>query len=306
MSRDQGPHALTQHPLPPRHRPMVALACVALGAFLLGACGDPNVVADVGGTPLTRADVTLYMQGRSARERPSPSEALDALVGRALLAEEARRSGLAEVPEVQARIEAARREVLAQALLERRLTEATSDAALRKRYEDSKATLARKQVHVRHILVRVPTGADAQARAQSRIQELYAKLRGGADFAALARESSEDAVTAPKGGDLGPVLEGQVDPAFFAEAAALKRGETSKPFATAYGLHLIQAVEDVQVVTPTFDEVRGMLAAAARGEAEQRLQAELRERIPVKRHPERLPAATPAGRSPAADAGEGT
>jgi len=284
------------------------LARVSLGGLVLCACSDPNVVAEVGKTPITRADVTTYIQGHSTRARPAPTDALEALVGRTLLAEEARRSGIAEEPEVQARIEAARREVLAQVLRERRLAEATSEAVLRKRYEEGKEALGRKQVHVRHILVRLPSGADAQAhaRAQSRINALYAKLQGGADFQAVARESSEDTVSATRGGDLGPVQEGQVDPAFFAQASALKQGEVSKPFATAYGLHLIQAVEGVQVVTPTFEEVRGKLAAEARGEAEQKLLAELRERIPVKRHPERLPAATPAGRGPAVDAGEGT
>ncbi|XXF81064.1 peptidylprolyl isomerase [Myxococcaceae bacterium GXIMD 01537] len=278
---------------------------LSLGGLLLSACGDSNVVAEVGKTPVTRADVTAFVQGQSRRDRIAPAGALDVLVTRSLLAEEARRSGIADEPEVQARLSAVRRELLAQALLERRLADATREDALRKRYDEDKASLARKQAHVRHILVRLPTDAPGQARARSRINELYARLQGGADFAQVARESSDDTVTAANGGDLGWVRDGQVDPAFFTEAAAIKAGETSKPFATVYGLHLVQAVEGVQVVTPTFDEVRGKLAAEARGEAEQQLLTELRERIPVKRHPERLPAAPPAGAVSGADAGDG-
>jgi parvulin-like peptidyl-prolyl isomerase len=112
-------------------------------------------------------------------------------------------------------------------------------------------------------------------------------------------------VSGEKGGDLGVVEEGQVDATFFKEAAALKRGEVSRPFETSYGLHLVQAVEDVQVVTPGFEEVKGRLAAEARREAEARLLAELRESIRVETYPERLQAASAAGRGPGADAGEG-
>ncbi|HYO65097.1 MAG TPA: peptidylprolyl isomerase [Archangium sp.] len=307
MSQQRGALALKKQKSASLPGHALAWVFMSLGGLVLAGCGDAQVVAEVGKSEVRRADVELFRQDWSARERPAPAEALQAVVDRTLLAEAARREGLAEDEQVRARVAAAEREVLARALLEKRLAEATGEGELRKRYEAGKAALARAQVNVRHILVRLPGEADAQgrARARSRINELYARLRGGEDFEKVAREASEDRVSGEKGGALGVVEEGQVDASFFKEAAALKKGEVSRPFETSYGLHLVQAVEDVQVVTPGFDEVKGRLAAEARREAEGRVLAELRESIRAKTYPERLRAADAKGRAPGADAGEG-
>lgn len=255
-------------------------------ALVLTACEDERVVARVGGTTLTRGDVALYRATRGGE----PEAALDALVDRTLLAEGAERAGLLEDPVVAARVAEARREVLANAYLDKVAGESGSEEALRKRYEETKDSLARRQVHVAHLMVRLPPEADARARteARARINALYARVVGGEDFAAVAREASEDPVTGARGGDLGPVREGQVDPRFFGAVAELKQGEVSKPFETAFGLHVARALEAPGVVVPTFQEVRGQLAAQARLEAAQALEEQLRAGIKVKRHPERL------------------
>ncbi|WP_164000765.1 peptidylprolyl isomerase [Pyxidicoccus caerfyrddinensis] len=277
---------------------------LTLALLALAACNDPKVVAEVGKRKVTKADVAAWLDSRSVREQAAPSDALDALVTRSLLAEEARRSGLLEDDAVKARLAAAEREVLAQQLLERRLASVTTEAALRKRYEDTREALARRQVRVRQIFVNVPSGeADAKARAQSRMNAIYARLVGGEDFEKVAREASEDPVSAARGGELGPLLEGQVDASFFDEAAKLGRGERSKPFTSIYGLHIVEAVEDVKTVVPSFEESRGRLEADARREAQTRLLTGLRERIDVKTYPERLGTAPAAGEAGGTDGG---
>jgi parvulin-like peptidyl-prolyl isomerase len=281
------------------------MAVLALGWLALAACGDPKVVAEVGKRKVMQQDVSAFIASRSSRERPLPSEALDFLVERSLLAEEARRAGLEEDPLLQARLRTAERELLAQALLDKRLSAATTDAELRKRYEASRDELARRQVHVRQIMVRVPPGADEEtrARAQSRMSGIFARLAGGEAFEKVAREASEETVSAARGGDLGPVLEGQVDPVFFTEAARLGQGERSKPFTTAYGLHLLEAVEGVRTVVPSFEEARGKLEADARREAQERLVEELRQQIRIKTYPERLEAPAADGEPGMKDGG---
>ena len=307
MWQPGGQHALKKQECALLVRSAVAVVCAVLGVGALSGCGDAKVVAEVGRGKVRQAEVELWRQEWSAGQRPTPEEALEGVVERELLAEEARRVGLEEEEGVRARLAAVRREVLARALVEKRMEEATGEGALRKRYEARKEALGRKQVHVRHILVRVPPEGDAQgrARAQSRINELYARLRGGEAFEKVAKEGSEDRVSGEKGGELGVVQEGQVDGGFFREAQGLKRGEVSKPFQTPYGLHLVQAVEEAQVVVPSFEEVRGKLAAEARREGEGRLVEELRESIGVKKYPERLRAVAAGGRKSEADAGEG-
>ncbi|NTX62300.1 peptidylprolyl isomerase [Myxococcus sp. CA051A] len=259
-------------------------------ALPLVACRDEGVVAEVGKRKVLKEDVTAFIAARSSRERPTSIEALDVLVGRSLLAEEARRAGLDQHPAVQSRLRAAERELLAQALLDQRLAEATSGAKLRERYDASREALGRREVHVRQILIRLSPGADDQTRAQaqSRMNALFARLMGGEPFEKVAREGSEEPISAARGGDLGPVLEGQVDDVFFTESARLTKGERSRPFATPYGLHLVEAVDGVKTVVPTFEEARGKLEAEARREAQAGVMKVLREQIPVKTYPERL------------------
>ncbi|RKH20067.1 hypothetical protein D7X74_05030, partial [Corallococcus sp. CA047B] len=127
---------------------------------------------------------------------------MDALVSRSLLAEQARREGLADDEAVKARVATAEREVLAQALLEKRLASVVTESALRKRYESSRDALSRRQVRVRQLFVKVPANDEAtRNRAWSRMNALQARLAGGEDFEKVAREASEDPVSAGRGGD---------------------------------------------------------------------------------------------------------
>ena len=257
--------------------------------WLLAACQDRSVVAKVGRTEIKTTDVEAFMAGRSNRAQGDP---LTALEDRALLAEAARRSGLENSPEVQSRLAAARREILAQAELSKALSIGIDDVGLRERYQKEKAALTVRQVHVAHIVLRLAPDAPADRRtaAQAKINALYAKLLDGASFAELAEKESEDPVTAKKGGDLGPIREGQVDSHFFDAAVQLKKDGTSKPIATQFGLHILRALEDPKDVTPSFEEVRGRLAAEARREAETDLLQKLRKEIPIREWRDRMPA----------------
>ncbi|QSQ26143.1 peptidylprolyl isomerase [Pyxidicoccus parkwayensis] len=270
--------------------PSVRIATVLLVTALLAtACRDEDVVAQVGRTEVRRADLDEFTSHR-AREPGDTEAQLDALIARTRLAEEAHALDLDKRPEIRARLEAARREVLAQAVLEEKLQGATSEKTLRERYEATKDTLTRRQVHVRQIMVRLPAGADEATlrRARERANLLYARVIGGEPFEKVAREASEDEGSAARGGDLGVVREGQVHQAFLEAVAVLKNGELSKPFETPFGVHIAQALAPMEKVVPSYEEVRGRLAAESRNEAEARLSKELEERIPVKRFPQVL------------------
>lgn len=254
------------------------------GALLLaGACRDPDVVAQVGSTKIRRADLDEYASRLPSSEREKP-QALEALVERALLAEAARKRGLQDQSQVRARIAAGEREALAEAVTSAELSAASDDAALRKRYDTEKAALSRRRVHVAHIFVQLPRGADAAGRdaARARAQRIYGRALAGESFEALARTESDDKVSGARGGDLGPLDEGSVARPFFDAAATLKKGEIGKPVETDFGVHVLRAVEDVTLVTPTFEEARSKLAAEARRQRENELLEQLRREIPVK------------------------
>jgi parvulin-like peptidyl-prolyl isomerase len=70
------------------------------------------------------------------------------------------------------------------------------------------------------------------------------KFKGkGEDFAAMAREYSDDPGSARAGGDLGFASRGTMVPEFEAAAMRMKPGEISKPVETDFGYHLIQLIE---------------------------------------------------------------
>jgi foldase protein PrsA len=93
---------------------------------------------------------------------------------------------------------------------------------------------------VRHILVNSKSLAD----------RLYAQLKGGANFAKLAKRYSKDPGSAANGGKL-TVLKGQTVPEFDKAAFSLKTGQISKPIKTQYGYHIIQPLSAIKPATTT-------------------------------------------------------
>jgi peptidyl-prolyl cis-trans isomerase SurA len=95
------------------------------------------------------------------------------------------------------------------------------------------------QFQARHILVRTDDDtSDAAARA--RIDTLRARIAGGADFAEVAREESDDAGSKVRGGDLGWFTQDDYGPDFGSQVAALEDGQVSAPFKTQAGWHVVQ------------------------------------------------------------------
>lgn len=110
------------------------------------------------------------------------------------------------------------------------------------------------QYEARHILVHNEDPAkDAEAKAK--IDTLRARIAGGADFATVAKESSDDPNSKSKGGDLGWFAQDAFGPDFGAQVAGLKDGQISAPFKTEAGWHIVQRVGTRQASANT-DETR--------------------------------------------------
>jgi peptidyl-prolyl cis-trans isomerase D len=95
-----------------------------------------------------------------------------------------------------------------------------------------------------HILVKVSAGGEGEGHpdgeAQAIAQGLLDQVKGGADFAALAKAKSEDKGSASNGGDLGCFQPGRMVPEFDDAAFALAPGETSDLVKTSFGYHIIR------------------------------------------------------------------
>ena len=108
-----------------------------------------------------------------------------------------------------------------------------------KRSNNKKSVI--KQTMARHILIR-PTEILSNEDARLRLAGILTRIRNGADFASIARASSDDKGSAAEGGSLGWVSPGKMIPVFEDEMNKLKVGEISEPFFTQFGWHIVQAL----------------------------------------------------------------
>ena len=99
-----------------------------------------------------------------------------------------------------------------------------------------------EQSRVRHILIR-PTETVSDAQAENTIRDLTREIREGGDFAALAREYSDDPVSGSDGGNLGWVSPGQMVPEFEQAMEQAEVGELQGPFRSQFGWHILEVQE---------------------------------------------------------------
>ncbi len=109
------------------------------------------------------------------------------------------------------------------------------------------------QVRASHILLKTAENDEAQVR--QRAEEVLAQVNAGGDFAALAREYSED-TTAEQGGDLGFFGPGEMVPEFEQAAFSLGIGATSGLVRSPYGFHIIKVTERQDAIERPLDSVR--------------------------------------------------
>jgi peptidyl-prolyl cis-trans isomerase SurA len=99
-----------------------------------------------------------------------------------------------------------------------------------------------QQTHARHILIKT-NEVVSENDAKRRLSDLRERIvKGGADFAEIARSQSEDS-TAAKGGDLDWIYRGDTVPDFERAMDELKPGEISQPVKSPFGYHLIQVLD---------------------------------------------------------------
>jgi peptidyl-prolyl cis-trans isomerase SurA len=110
-----------------------------------------------------------------------------------------------------------------------------------------------KRFKVRHILVK-PSVLFTDKEAKTKADTIYQQLLDGADFKELAREYSEDIGSKQSGGDLSWSRPGQFVPAFEKVMQATAIGQTSEPFRSEFGWHILRV--DATRTEDMFDVVK--------------------------------------------------
>ncbi len=138
------------------------------------------------------------------------------------------------------------------------------DADVQQYYDTHESNFATpEQVQARHILIKVEPDAsdDVRAQARKRAADVLQQIKGGGDFATLARQFSEDS-TASEGGDLGFFERGRMVKPFEDAAFSLAPGTTSDLVESPFGFHIIKVETKTEPHTKPLDEVRNQVVTA--------------------------------------------
>jgi peptidyl-prolyl cis-trans isomerase C len=207
----------------------------------------------------------VVAQGRATDSPQLREQVKKELIGREVLLQEADKQGLGNRADVKAAVDNARQSIIINAMLADYVKKnPVSDAAVKAEYDRYKSQVGDKEYHARHILV------DTEQQAK----DIIAKLKGGAKFEDLAKQSKDS--SANNGGDLDWASPASYVPEFSKAMTSLQKGAiTETPVKTQYGYHVIK-LEDVRPAkVPAFDEVKGQIAEAL----QQRKLAEFRESL---------------------------
>ena len=255
------------------------VAALAQGTTPPAAAPDP-VVAKVNGEAVHLSDLKDAAEALPENLRGMPQQTLlpmlldQVIDGRALVAE-AHKSGLDKDPAVQRQVAAAEDRALQTAMLTKEVTPTITEDALHARYnQEYVGKPGEEEVHARHILV------DNEADAK----KIIADLKGGADFAALAKQYSKDPSGAKDGGDLGFFKKDEMVPEFANAAFAMQAGQTSQePVHSQFGWHVIQVVERRKASPPTFEQAHDELRQKMIQEGVQKAVAKARASATIER-----------------------
>ena len=218
-----------------------------------------TVVATVDGHDITLGHMILIRQALPPQYGQLPPEVLfkgilDQLVQQTALADA---WGDSEPTRVKLAMENEKRSLIAAEEVGKVLETAVTDEALQKAYDETYGSAeAETEYKAAHILVENEDEAKA-------IEE---ELKGGADFAAVAKEKSTGP-SGPNGGELGWFGKGMMVPEFETAVMALKPGEVSAPVKTQFGWHVIKLEETRLKEKPSLEEVKDELRSQVEQDA---------------------------------------
>ena len=121
-----------------------------------------------------------------------------------------------------------------------------------------------EQVKISHILIKIPLpGADGKVdpkgveEARKKAEDILKQLKGGADFADVAKKNSQDTDSAKNGGSLGWVQRASIPAPEVAKAAfSLPKGQTSEVINAGYGFDIVHIDDKQAAEFKSLDQVK--------------------------------------------------
>ncbi len=231
---------------------LAAAAVLGLAGPAIAEQHANTVVAKVNGEEITLGHMIVARSKLPAQYQSLPDDVLfnallDQLIQQTALKQELH----GDLPRhIRLTIENERRSLLASEVIDSIMQGAQSEDAIRDAYDAKYSTgTGGDEFNAAHILV----------ETEEEAQEIKNQLDAGADFAALAQESSIGP-SGPNGGALGWFGNGRMVPEFEAAVSEMRAGQISDPVQTQFGWHVIQLIERRKLEAPDFTDVREEIA----------------------------------------------
>lgn len=225
----------------------------AAAMFTSPAWAAPEtVVAKVNGRDITEAElkfaeaeIDLELSSVPAENRRA--ELVRYLVDAYLMADAAEKAKLTEGSDFTARMNYYRLRAVRDTFFEKQIRDSVTEAEARAFYEQR--AKPQEEVRIRHVLV----GTEEEAK------KVAAEVAGGADFAEVAKKSSQQGA-GENGGDLGYFVRGQLQiqmiEAFENAAFTVETGKISAPVQTEFGWHILKVEDKRQRQPQAFEELK--------------------------------------------------
>jgi peptidyl-prolyl cis-trans isomerase C len=267
---------------------LVTICLLAALTACSGSKQSGEVIAKVNGVDITAQQFQAYLDFKRIKVKDEAHREL-------LLDQYLERQGLSLLLQqkqdaearllAQAELEDFQRQMTISRYFERYLKEAVNDEKIRNYYLSNPQKYSQEKVHVAHILLRLQRDmSEAERKARlTQINEIYSRLKAGADFAETARAESGDNVSSRKGGDLGWMKRGAIDVQFSEQMFALGKDEISAPFETPFGYHIIKVLDDAKTTTQSLESVTGDIRYLLRQQVKQAHQAELQAELKIEK-----------------------
>jgi peptidyl-prolyl cis-trans isomerase C len=190
-----------------------------------------------------------------------------------MVTQAAEKKNLGDNPDFKRRLAFLRNKLLMGFGLQEEAKSAITDEALHQTYDEAvKSQGGQEEVRARHILVE----AEDEAKA------ILEQLKGGADFATLAKEKSKDPGAA-EGGDLGYFTKDQMVPEFAEVAFKMYPGQLSNPVKTQFGWHIIKLEDKRTKQPPDFAKVKEQIESFLARKAQTEYITKLRQSAKIER-----------------------
>ena len=246
--------------------------CVALGVLCQADAAD-DVIARAGSTELRAADVAASIAHLGKEEKESllasteaMSQLVRSLVVQQLVVKEAADKGWDKQADVVQQLERVRQSAIAETYLNSLSTPPESypsDAEVQEAYDTNKASFfVPKSFRLAQIYI---DNKPDEKTATGRLSIVQEALKAtNADFAALARQHSQEAASAARGGEIGWLTEDQIQPEIRAELPALQLNVVSEPLKLKDGWHILKVLDIKEASTPTLEQVKPLIVRQLR------------------------------------------